>query len=131
MTLEERKARAIALHKQGYNCAQCVVMAFSDRTGLSDAVAAKIAMGLGGGVGAQGEICGVVTGMAIAEGTTHEPVASEKPASNKTVRDLTESFVNNNHHLRCRDLKTVGRIPCNDLILNGVEILHKWYEANQ
>jgi C_GCAxxG_C_C family probable redox protein len=130
MTLEDRKATALALHAKGYNCAQCVVMAFADITDLDEATAAKIAMGLGGGVGAQGEICGVITGMAIVEGTTHPASPQEKPASNNAVRTLTNAFCNDNGYIRCRDLKTQGRIPCNELILNGVETLHN-YLANR
>ena len=48
-TLEQRKERARALHKQGYNCSQCVVMVFDDVHGLSDEVAARASAGFGGG----------------------------------------------------------------------------------
>lgn len=50
-TLEQRKERARALHKQGYNCSQCVVMVFEDVHGLSEDVAARASAGFGGGIG--------------------------------------------------------------------------------
>ena len=34
MTTEERVEKGVAYFKQGYNCAQSVVMAFADRYGL-------------------------------------------------------------------------------------------------
>lgn len=123
MNIEERKQKAKELHGRGYNCAQCVVMAFGDITGIEDEISARMAMGLGGGVGAQGEICGVITGMAIADGLMGSADPSEKPAANKRVRAMSEEFKGRNCGMcRCWDLKKGGR-SCDDLIAEGVEIL--------
>lgn len=56
--LDERIARARELHKEGYNCSQCVVMAFDDMHNMPLDLSARIAAGLGGGVGGQRQICG-------------------------------------------------------------------------
>jgi hypothetical protein len=40
----------------GYNCAQSVLVAFCEETGVSDDMALKISCGLGGGMGLQGQV---------------------------------------------------------------------------
>lgn len=126
MTLEERKEKVKKLRAEGYNCAQAVVMAFSDLTGLDDATAAATAAGLGGGVGGMKEICGVVTGMTIAYGLITRAPASEKAKVYAQVRELASRFKDlNSGRMLCRELKTPGVAKsCNALIEEGVEILH-------
>ena len=41
---------------KGYNCSQAVVLAFSDRTGLDEHTAAKLASSFGGGMGRMREV---------------------------------------------------------------------------
>ena len=48
---------------QGYNCAQSVLLAFSDVTGLDEDFAAKMASSFGGGIGRLREVCGAVSSM--------------------------------------------------------------------
>lgn len=52
----------------GCNCAQSVLLAFSDETGLDDATAMRIASGFGGGMARMREVCGAVSGMFMAAG---------------------------------------------------------------
>lgn len=130
MTLDERKERARRLHESGYNCAQSVLMVFDDYTGLDAATAAKVSNGFGAGVGATGEICGVVTGMAMAEGMRHSPAAGGKVEAGKCVNALAKEFCSRCGYLRCADLKGKGHIPCADLISEGVEIYHDYLINN-
>ena len=58
---------AIAYHDQGYNCAQSVLAALQEETGLDENTAKRIAAGFGGGVRC-GEICGSITGAVMAFG---------------------------------------------------------------
>lgn len=127
MTLEERKQKALEIRKQGYNCAQTVLMVFSPDLGLTEGQAASMTSGLGGGVGACGELCGVPLAMAIAQSMICGPDPTKKARTYGDVRSLMEGFASrHNGFLRCRDLKAKGNaIPCNELILNGIEILHK------
>ena len=67
MTTQERINKGLEFHRSGYNCAQSVLMSLADRLGIDAGLAATISTGLGGGVGGQGEICGVATAMAVAE----------------------------------------------------------------
>ena len=53
---------------KGYNCAQSVLLAFAPECGLSEETAAKLASSFGGGVARLREVCGAVSGMAMAAG---------------------------------------------------------------
>ena len=131
MTLEERKVLGKLLHGRGYNCAQCVLLAFEDKTGLESATASRLAMGLGAGVGAQGEICGAITGMAIGLGLMRGEDPAGKGAVNKEVRQLTDKFKERNcDYVRCHDLKKKGKRPCDALISDAIEILDNHISCN-
>lgn len=127
-TLEERKARALKLRAQGYSCTSAVVMSFDDITNLPDEVALAITNGLGSGIAGTREICGAATAMAIVEGFLHPASPKEKGKVAADARAMIEKFAEkNNGCLRCADLKNrqvSGEIrPCNDLVLDCVEIL--------
>ena len=47
----DRCELALANHKNGYNCAQSVVLAFAEDTGVSRETLLAIVGGMGGGVG--------------------------------------------------------------------------------
>ena len=51
---------AIAYHDNGFNCAQSVLAALQEETGLDESTAKRVAAGFGGGVRC-GEICGSIT----------------------------------------------------------------------
>lgn len=125
MTLQQRHDKACELHRLGYNCAQCVALAFTDVTGLDEATTARVAAGLGGGVGATGEICGALTGATIAEGLLHFNSPTDKPAINARVKDVCSQFAAlNGGMVRCRDLKGKEKKPCMELIEEAITILH-------
>lgn len=121
--------KAKELRQQGYNCAQAVLMPFAAELGLDEATAARIAMGLGSGVGGQGEICGVANGMAMALGLRYAPDAALKGKAAAEVRALTEQFRSCHGCLRCHDLKAL-RKDCNTLIYTGVEMLEKYLSTH-
>lgn len=124
-TLKEKIDRAMELHRKGYNCAQCVTLVFADECEISPELAAKCAAGLGAGVGALGEICGVVTGMAVVTGMRGNGDADSKKKANPAVNALGKEFLAANGNLRCRDLKTPGaRKSCDELIASGIEMLY-------
>lgn len=131
MTLEERKNYALSLRKEGYNCAQCVVSAFTDVTGIDKDMSMKIASGLGSGIGGLKEICGVITGMAVAEGLVNDSQPTTKIKVSDTVKKLAERFSGKNGYMRCSELKGKSNLrPCNELIIDGIEILHHHFMGN-
>lgn len=131
MTKDERVMRAMASRRDGYNCAQSLGFAFSDVTGLEDSVTARALAGFGGGVGAQGEVCGVVSGMAFVAGMRGEGAPQEKGGVYRQVRDMTEMFRRKNGCILCRELKSRERaVPCDELIRQGVQIVDDYYGGN-
>ena len=54
--------------ESGCNCAQAVLLAFSDVTGLDEATAMKLAASFGGGMGKLREVCGALTGAFMSTG---------------------------------------------------------------
>jgi len=102
-----RKERAHQYHKNGYNCCQSVVAAFSDLTGLDEQTSMNIGGGFGGGAGT-GELCGAITGAIMTLSLMQpsdpaDPVGSKKKAvalSKKVQKGFSEKF----GALRCHEL---------------------------
>ena len=85
MTCEERAAQNFL---DGCNCAQAVLLAFSDQTGLDEDTAKRIASGFGGGMGHTKNTCGAITGAVMALSAI---VGRENPAAKETVGErITE-----------------------------------------
>lgn len=88
--------RAEEYFSQGYNCAQAVLLAFSDITNLDDILAAKISSPFGAGIGRLREVCGAFTGavmvMGIHEGVTDPRQQKEKRELYDSVQAYAEKF---------------------------------------
>lgn len=147
-----RREKSEALFKQGYNCTQPVVLAFSDMLSLDETTLSKLASSFGGGMGRLREVCGAVTGMFIVCGLLYGFDAPEtgeiKAAHYSRIQDLAHSFEkNHNGTYLCRELlgmdgKNDDPIPtprteafyktrpCGKLIGDAVEILEKYIEEN-
>ena len=109
-----RGERAKNLFLQGYTCAQAVVLAFEDMTGLDRATAAKLASGFGGGMGRMREVCGAVSGMFMVYdlmcGYSEPGDMESKKRVYADIRELAERF----------KAQSGGSIVCREL-LAGVE----------
>ena len=105
MTAKE-KARSYFL--EGFNCSQSVFCAFSDRFGIDEETAKKIAAGLGGGVGRMREVCGAVSASAMVLGSVCAPVdGSDKESKKKNyelVREFSERFLQRHSSVVCREM---------------------------
>ena len=112
------KEEARRLHGSGFNCAQCVLAACRDYTGLADEAALAISGGFGGGLRC-GEICGALSGAVMAIGMAypyndgHDLEAKNKIAA--LTKECTGRFQEEFGCLRCVDLKKNGQ-PCPLLI---------------
>lgn len=111
------KEQAVAIHGQGYNCAQSVLMALSEHSGLDADAAASVAAGFGGGAGCR-ELCGALSGAIMAAGLRYG--AENRPQVQAVDRELTGAFREKFGALRCEDLKA-NRISCDDLIAFAAE----------
>ena len=101
--------KAAELFLGGYNCAQSVVVAFSDLTGLDKDFSAKFASSFGGGMGRMREVCGAVSGMLMVLGTlygyddTVEDDAQKKQLY-KDVQALAAQFREECGSIICREI---------------------------
>jgi C_GCAxxG_C_C family probable redox protein len=104
----ERSKHAQELFLSGQNCAQSVLLSFTDEFKFSRELALKIAAGFGGGMGKQQETCGAVTGAIIVLGLMEgEKVNNNEELKAQTygaVRDFTRQFIETFKTTRCRDL---------------------------
>ena len=100
--------KAERLFFDGYNCAQAVLLAFDDVTGLDGKTAAMLASSFGGGLGRMREVCGAVSGAAMVLGLVKgcsDPTDREaKTAHYKLIRDFCARFKEKNGSIVCREL---------------------------
>lgn len=98
----------------GYGCAQSVLLAFTDLTGLDAAASARLGASFGGGMGRLREVCGAVSGAFIVLGLLcgyEDPADKEgKSRHYADVRELARRFTE-----RSRG----GSIVCREILQNA------------
>ena len=99
---------AAELFLGGCNCAQAVVVAFSDVTGLNKDLAAKLSSSFGGGMGRMREVCGAVSGMFLVLGTLYgydeQDTDAQKKQLYKDVQALAGKFREECGSIICREI---------------------------
>ena len=101
--------QAIAHYKNGYNCAQSVLLALYlhiDTNG-ENALIPKIAAGFGGGIGRCGSVCGALTGSIMAVGiknASNEPGIEKRAQTYAHAKALYKQFETEHGTVLCRDL---------------------------
>jgi len=105
--MSTKQEKAVGLFSGGYNCAQAVLAAFCDESGLDPDTALRLASGFGGGVRC-GEICGAVSGAVMAVGLKCgfyiEKDFTQKDFCNRKTFEFLEKFKAENGSILCRDL---------------------------
>ena len=114
MTKEERMEKARALHKQGCNCCQAVVMAYADKLPIKPEDAMNVAAPFGRGLAGTREVCGCVSGMAMVCGLTGHTA---------DVRPLIEKFRTEEGDIVCGRLLAAGKKPCGEMVADAAGIL--------
>ena len=122
------KEKATALHERGFNCAQSVLGALGEYTGLDGKTAMALSGGFGGGVRC-GEICGAVSGGVMALGMAFPPEKNGNRIS-ALARSYTAEFQQKYGCIRCLDLKK-NRIPCAELIEYAAELAESYIQKNR
>ena len=108
--------RAEQNFRRGYNCAQSVVLAFGDVTGLDEHTAAMLSSSFGGGMGRLREVCGAVSGaltvLGLVQGYADPDDPDAKKAHYHRVQEFAKRFREKNGSIICRELlsgvQTVG-----------------------
>jgi C_GCAxxG_C_C family probable redox protein len=99
---------AAELFLKGYNCAQAVLIAFGDLTGLDEKTSARFVSGFGGGFGRLREVCGAVSGMAAVAGILYgydSPTDDEaKMKHYELVQQLAGKFRESAGSIICREI---------------------------
>ncbi len=134
MTQFPRAEKAMELHKNGFNCAQAVFLAFFDLYPFDTDTAALIAGPLGGGLGGQHEVCGAVSAMSLVLGMRYgysDPAdKTAKVALYKHVQNCSAQFRDVTGSIICHELLGLtkdsqpklgerppqGKIPCRTLV---------------
>ena len=107
----DREYRAAQLFVEGYNCAQAVIMAFSDLIEMDEKTCAKISSSFGGGMGRMREVCGAVSGMLMVLGILY---GYESPDDNNAKKELYAQI----QDLAGKFREEVGSIICRDILDN-------------
>lgn len=142
-----RKEKAMQSFLDGYNCAQCMMLAFEDMLTIDLDTALKIASPFGGGMGRLREVCGSVSGMFMVLGFVkgyNEPGNYEgKKELYEHVQELARRYEEANGSIICRDLLGLNvkkeeatpekrteeyykKRPCAEKIGSAAEILEQY-----
>lgn len=105
----DHSIQAAELFLGGSNCAQAVLLAFSDVTGLDRQTAARLSSSFGGGMGRMREVCGAVSGMLMVAGLLwgyDDPGVKDcnKKAHYALVQQLAARFREEAGSIVCREI---------------------------
>lgn len=102
------KQKAEMLFRQGYNCAQAVLLAFCDELDMDKETAARLASSFGGGIGRMREVCGAVSGMCMAaglcKGYSRPGDIGGKKRHYALIQKMVNEFKEKNSSFICREL---------------------------
>lgn len=94
--------------KDGYNCAQSVLLAFSDIAGMDKESSLKLSSSFGGGMGRLREVCGAVSSMfmvaGILKGYTTPNNDEIKGTHYALIQELAKEFESKCGSIICREL---------------------------
>ncbi len=102
---------AAELFCKDYNCAQAIMVAFCDVTGLETATAARMASSFGGGMGRLREVCGAVSGMLMVAGYLY---GYDTPGDDKVKKEHYQLV----QELAGKFREKMGSIICRELLQN-------------
>ena len=141
--------KAAELFLSGYNCAQAVVVAFTDVTGLTEQQAAKMASAFGGGMGRMREVCGAVSGMLMVLSYVYGYDTPGDDISKKRlygqVQALAAGFRAENGSIICREIlknppsdptptprtaEFYAKRPCAKMVMTAARLLEQFMEEN-
>lgn len=103
-----RKEKAMQSFLDGYNCSQCLILAFEDFLTIDTKTALAIASPFGGGMGRLREVCGSVSGMfmilGFLEGYDTPEDYEGKKALYGHIQELARRYEEENGSIICREL---------------------------
>jgi C_GCAxxG_C_C family probable redox protein len=107
--LKEKEEKAIRSFRNGLNCAQAVVSAYTEELKFDPALALSLSCGFGGGMGRLQQTCGAVTGAFMVLGIYN----CRKHTDNKERKDKTYGMI---QEFSSRFQALHGAIDCRTLL---------------
>lgn len=106
--MDNYSKNAAQYFKEGYNCAQSVLLAFQDEINLDKETILKLTSSFGGGMGRMREVCGAVSAMFMAagliKGYTEPDNDKTKGAHYALIQALAAEFKTCHKTIICREL---------------------------
>ena len=141
--------KAAELFMNDCNCAQAVMVAFCDVTGLDETFASRLSCSFGGGMGRMREVCGAVSGMLMVAGLLY---GYDVPGDDRIkmehyalVQDLAGQFREQVGSIVCREIlknppsdpkptprtaEFYAKRPCARMVLLAGQILDRYIAEN-
>ena len=121
------------LHGRGHNCAQSVVLPFSEELGLEPQTVMRAMEGFGAGMGGREQTCGALSGAIFVAGLTHSDGNLWAPASKQETYALCKALCEEftaacGGSAVCSVIKREGCVSCQRCIERGVELAMKAME---
>ena len=145
----DHSIKAGELFLGGCNCAQAVVLAFTDVTGMDTKTAAMVSSSFGGGMGRMREVCGAVSGMLMVAGVLYGYDTpgddTVKKAHYTLVQNLAGEFREKNGSIICREIlknppsdpnptprtaEFYAKRPCAKMVMTAARLLEQFMEEN-
>ena len=106
--MDNYSEKAVNSFRNGYNCAQSVLLTFAGKIGLTDDEALRLASSFGVGMGRLREVCGAVSAMfmiaGFLKGYTEPDNDIAKANHYKLIQDLATEFKSKYGTIICREL---------------------------
>ncbi len=130
----DRKEVALELHKNGFNCAQAVTVAFASTMGVDPIQTFKMAEAFGFGMGDSLATCGALTGAAMVVGMKRSDADLDNPKSKRDcyrlINAIKTEFADRAGATICHDLKGMDTgkplMSCTACIGLACELLDKY-----
>lgn len=129
-----REEYAVSLRNRGYNCAQAVVCAFTDRTDFTEEQLFAVPECFGSGLGCTEGTCGALNGVcmlsSLVTSTGHLEHPDSKAATYMAEQKLVSEFKQQVKALRCRDIKGIETgcvlCECEECVRIAVRLVEKY-----
>lgn len=135
--MSSRIQKAFENRKNGYNCAQSVICAYSDLFGVDENTSFAMSEGFGGGMGGMQETCGAVSAIFMLAGLLKSSRNISSPTTKAEtytlVRELAQKFKEKNSSLICKELKGLTGKPmlrtCEGCIEDACQIFEDYLKS--
>ncbi len=123
--------QALRLHRQGFNCAQCVALPFCEEMNLDPQTTMRAMEGFGLGMGGMAQTCGALSAAIYLAGIQHSCGDLDNPVSKRQTyavcKGLCNTFAQQCGASVCQEIKGVstGKMlrRCEECIETGVRLV--------